>query len=119
SGAGGADSGKDDGIGADHGGWIGRDLDAGAGCLDGAPDRAQVPGAVVDDRDGNAHARTPFVDGMDVGSPVWRVAACRAKAPALKIASAAWCALRARIRSMCAVNPALTAKARQNSSTRL
>src|SRR5262245_43249744 len=95
-----ADAGQDGGVATTYFIRITRDDRFGAGCFKRAPDRTQVPSTIVDDRD---HASTPFVDGIREGSPVIRVADRSASAPALKIASAAWCELRARRRSICIV----------------
>ena len=81
-----ADAGQNHAIGGANHIGIGGDDGFLAGGLQGAADRAEIAGSVINY--GN-HARTPLVDGMMAGSPVIRVASRSASAPALKIASAA------------------------------
>ncbi len=74
-GTGRADAGENDGVGLAHVSGVRRDGHVRAGGLQRASDGAQIAGSIVDDRDGDTHASTPFVEGIVDGSPVWRVAA--------------------------------------------
>ena len=119
-GAGGADAWENDGVGPTHVSAVRRDGDRGAGGFQRASNGAQIAGAIVDDRDGDAHASTPFVDGI-----VLRVASHAGRRVKREGAG-----FENRLRRMMGVArpdqidvgascAALTTNARQNSSTRL